>query len=86
MLTKAQIKRRLKKGVALFLRIPLKNKDFSIFSNNCWGGVVYDRYALPYRTPTIGLWIPPKDYIKLLKNSKLYFNSEIKQIKFSYPH
>ena len=86
MLTRAQIKRRLKKGVALFLRIPLKNKEFSILSNNCWGGVVYDRYALPYRTPTIGLWIPPEDYIKLLKNPKFYFNSEIKQINYRESH
>ena len=86
MLTKAQIKRRLKKGVALFLRIPLKNKEFSILSNNCWGGVVYDRYALPYRTPTIGLWIPPEDYIKLLKEPKVYLYSELRQINYRESH
>lgn len=86
MLTKAQVKRRLKKGVALFLRIPLKNKEFSILSNNCWGGTVYDRYALPYRTPTIGLWIPPEDYIKLLENPKFYFNNELKQINYRESH
>ena len=86
MLTKAQIKRRLQKGVALFLRIPLNNKDFSILSNNCWGGRVYDRYSLPYRTPTIGLWIPPKDYIKLLKKPKSYCNSQLRQINYRESH
>lgn len=86
MLTKAQIKRRLKKIMAIFFRVRLKNKDFSILSNNCWGGVIYDKYALPYRTPTIGLWIPPDDYIKFLRNLEYYCGQEMKQIKYTECH
>ena len=48
-------------------RIGLKNKDFTIISNNCWGGFVYQKFGLEYRTPFIGLFIFAPDYIRLLK-------------------
>lgn len=86
MLTKAQFKRRAKRVIAFFYRINLKNRNFSIISNNCWGGVVYDRYALPYLTPTIGLWIPPKDYVKFLSNIQHYLDSDIEQISYERSH
>ena len=34
----------------------LLNKKFTIISNNCWGGWVYREFAVPYQTPTIGLF------------------------------
>lgn len=37
-LTREQIKRRLQKISAFYYRTRLKNKDFTIISNNCWGG------------------------------------------------
>lgn len=86
MLTKAQLKRRIKKFIAIFYRIKLKNRNFSILSNNCWGGVVYDKYALPYYTPTIGLWIPPADYCRFLNNIKHYIENDIKQIHYNESH
>lgn len=86
MFTKAQIKRRIKKLFALFYRRGLKNKTFSILSNNCWGGIIYDKYALPYLTPTIGLWIPPNDYIKFLKNLDFYSKQTLYQISYMESH
>lgn len=83
---KATIKRKLKSIIAIFYRIGLKNKNFSIISNNCWGGVVYDKFALPYLTPTIGLWIPPKDFIKFCQNIDYYLNAELKQINYTESH
>ena len=78
----AHTKRILKKILAPFCRIGLKNKEFSIISNNCWGGFYYDMFNLPYLSPTIGLFIPPSDYIKLLENLKYYLNYPIlRQIK-----
>ena len=74
MLTKAQIKRRLKAVVARFRRIGLHNTDFTIISNNCWGGCVYDQYGLQYRTPTIGLWMGAEDYIKFISDLDRYLN------------
>lgn len=85
-MTKAQVKRHLKKILAIFYRIGLHNRDFTILSNNCWGGMVYDRYALQYRTPTIGLWMLPKDFIKFLSNIDFYLNLELKQISYKEFH
>lgn len=50
----------------------LKNKNFTIISNNCWGGWVYRRFGLAYLSPTIGLFIMPKDYLKFINNLKYY--------------
>lgn len=58
----------------------LINKDFSIISNNCWGGVISQKYGLPYRSPTCGLLILGDDYIKFCKNLKYYLSKELKFI------
>lgn len=51
----------------------LINNNFSIISNNCYAGWVYRNFNLPYKTPTVGLFIMPDDYIKLINNLKYYF-------------
>lgn len=86
MLTKAQLKRRIKKLAAYFYRWFLRNDNFSIISNNCWGGVIYDRYALQYLTPTIGLWIPPKDYVRFLGNIHYYLEKDVCKISWNESH
>ncbi|MDU2670586.1 MAG: DUF1919 domain-containing protein [Clostridium sp.] len=55
-----------------------KNKDFSIISNNCWGGFVYQHLKLDYKTPFIGLFLLPDDYIKLLNNLEYYLGCNLK--------
>jgi uncharacterized protein (DUF1919 family) len=50
----------------------LLNRDFTLISDDCWGGYVYNRFGLQYNTPFIWLIINPKDYLKLLKNIKYY--------------
>ena len=62
----------------------LKNRDFTIISNNCFAGWVYRIYNLPYLSPTVGLFIMPKDYIKLCTNLKYYMNLELKFINPLY--
>ena len=61
----------------------LKNTDFSIISNNCWGGRVYQRYNLKYSSPTIGLYFMAEDYIKFLKNLKYYLNKDLNIININ---
>lgn len=58
--------------LAPYRRIFLKNRKFTIISNNCFASLVYQRYNLVYQTPTIGTFIMPDDYIKLLKNLNYY--------------
>lgn len=48
--------------------------DFTIISNNCFGGIVYRNHHLPYLTPTAGLFIMPKDYIRFIYNIKYYLS------------
>lgn len=53
------------------------NSDFTIISNNCWGGKVYRYFDIPYSSPTIGLYFFADDYIKFVKNIKLYIFQEL---------
>ena len=55
----------------------LKNKNFSIISDNCWGSFTYQYFNLPYNTPFVGLFLFSPDYIKLLKNIKWYLGTDI---------
>lgn len=70
-------KRIIRKIISPFRRVFLKNKDFSILSNNCWGGIIYDIYGMKYTTPTIGLYFSSKDYIKFLKNISHYLSCDL---------
>ncbi len=55
-------------------RLLLRNRNFSIISNNCWGGIVYQKYGLPYTSPTVGLFIFEDDYIKFLGDLRHYLS------------
>lgn len=59
----------------------IKNKDFTIISNNCWGGIIYQSYNLPYNSPTVGMYIMPDDYIKMLSKLEYYLSLDLKFIK-----
>ncbi len=84
-----QLKNRLKQPFMPFIyycrRLFLKNTDFSIISNNCWGGFVYQHFGLEYRTPFIGLFINTPCYIKLLKNIDLIYE-DLRFIQASESH
>lgn len=59
----------------------LKNKSFSVISNNCWAGIMYGHLGLPYNTPFVGLFIMAPDYVKLLKNLDVIY-ADFKFIKY----
>ena len=50
----------------------LKNKNFSLITSNCTGGVVYHELGLRFLSPTINLYLESKDFIKLLSNLDYY--------------
>lgn len=64
-------------------RKQLKNTDFTIISNNCWGGGVYEALGLKYSTPTIGLFFYATCYIKLIRNLKEALSKNLKFIDHS---
>ncbi len=57
----------------------LTNRDFTIISNNCWGGFIYRRFNLPYRSPFVGLFLPAPCFIKLLED---FENNMQKELRF----
>lgn len=58
-------------------RSHLKNPNFTILSNNCWGGHVYRYFGLPYNSPTIGLYFYSEDYLRFLSNIKEYLQMKM---------
>lgn len=64
-------------------RFRLKNCDFTIISNNCWGGLISQKYGLPYRSPTCGLLIMGEDYIKFCSDLKYYLSQRLEFINFA---
>lgn len=45
------------------------------------GGRLYDKFSLPYLTPTIGLAIDTADFVKFLENYEYYLSLELKPIE-----
>lgn len=61
-------------------RKQLRSTDFTIISNNCWGGLVYQYFGLPYTSPTVGLFIMDDDYIKFLERLDYYLSQPLQFI------
>lgn len=59
----------------------LNKTDFTIISNNCWGGMIYESYNIPKNSPTVGLFFMASDYIKFISNLKSFINSDLKFIQ-----
>lgn len=68
---------RMKKRI---LRNKLLHKDFSIISNNCWGGSIYQKYGLAYRSPTAGLYLLGHDFVKFAERLDHYIACELEFI------
>lgn len=64
-------------GLADYRRRKLNNPDFTIISNNCWGGMIYESYNLPKKSPTVGLFFMAEDYIKFISDLKGYFAADL---------
>lgn len=79
---KVKIREKLNPYFAKYRRNKLNNKNFTIISNNCWGGHVYRYFNLPYDSPTIGLYLFSADYIKFIGNLKYYIDKDLTFINY----
>jgi uncharacterized protein (DUF1919 family) len=68
---------------SIYAKFRLKNHEFCIICNNCFGGHLYESTNRPYNTPTVGLYFFAEDYIKFIENIDAYLNEELKFIKKS---
>lgn len=66
-----------RKKLANFRKKNINKRKFTIISNNCWGGEVYESYNLIKQSPTVGLFIMAADYIKFISNIKYYLNKKL---------
>lgn len=55
-------------------RSRLKNKDITILSSNCTGGLVYHDLGLQFLSPTVNLSIDSPDFVKMVSNLKYYMS------------
>lgn len=58
-------------------RRKLKNRGFSIISQNCIGGVFYHDMKMKFLSPTINLFFKEPDFIKFVLNIEYYLNLDI---------
>ncbi|WP_351089092.1 DUF1919 domain-containing protein [Shewanella sp. S1-49-MNA-CIBAN-0167] len=71
------VKRNLEARRGRFLAKKLYRNDFSIISDNCWGGFVYKYFDMTYNSPFVGLFIFSPDYIHMLQNLNFYLDSKL---------
>ena len=80
------VKKRLKdiyyKYTGIFKQKKLKNKNFSIISNNCFGGIIYRNNHLLYKYHKGLFVVLAHEYIKFIYNIRKYINDvEIEEVK-----
>ena len=65
----------------------LKDTNFVIVADNCWGGAVYQWYERPYNSPFAGVGIYADCYLKLLSNFDHYMSQKLNFVtesKYAY--
>lgn len=55
-----------------YRRNQLDHLSFTIISNNCWGGMIYESYGLCKQSPTVGMFFMAEDYIRFLSSLDRY--------------
>jgi uncharacterized protein (DUF1919 family) len=65
----------------------MTRRPCTIISDDCWGAEFYRQMRIPYRTPTVGLWIEPRTYIDFVVNLRKTDASKLKFVasSSSYP-
>jgi len=56
----------------------LKNKTFTLISNDCWGAEVYREFNLPYNTPFVGIMVMAPCYLALTSDLKFYLEDKLR--------
>lgn len=80
---KSLIKKYIYKIIGNVKKRKFKYTDFSIISNNCFGGIVYRNNHLPYNSPTVGLFFMAEDYIKFIYNLNYYLNQDLIEVNIN---
>lgn len=68
--------RRKRDALAIRMKAQLVERDFSILSQNCIGGVLYHDMGLPFLSPTINLYFTAPDFVRFVMNLEHYLDVE----------
>lgn len=69
-------------------RLRLRNRDFSLITNNCIAGIIYHDLGLPFRSPTINLFFENEDFFRFAGHLEHYLSCEMEELHrpgVSYP-
>lgn len=64
----------LRKARHMSYRLRNRNRDFTLISQNCVGGVIYSSLGLEFCSPTINMFIPGDSFVKLVDRPEHYFS------------
>lgn len=70
----------IKQGSFFYHRCRLSNKDITVISSNCLGGMVLHNLRLKFNSPFVNLYIEAADYVKLLERFDYYIDKQIEDI------
>lgn len=82
------IKNVLRKKIVLSKREALENKDFTIISSDCTGGVIYHELNQQFMSPTINMFMMAEDFITFCEDIEFWINQPMKsvdQTEYPYP-
>lgn len=64
-----------------YRRNRFNNPDVTILSSNCLGGCIAHDLNLRFNSPTVNLWMTPKDFIRFCSDLRTYTQSELQFIE-----
>lgn len=84
-LKRETVRLKLRNGLWLPLTCKARAKGlevdgFSIISNNCWGGTIYESYGMCKASPTVGMFIMPSDFVRFCADVDRYLSESLEFI------
>ena len=58
-------------------RMRLRNKEFSVISKDCAGGVILNSLHVKFDSPTVNLWFNAQDFVKFCRELKYYISAPL---------
>jgi uncharacterized protein (DUF1919 family) len=64
-------------------QIGLRDRDFSILSNDCWAEALYEDWEVPCRTPFRGLGMDPSSFLHFVSDLERYLKEPLRFVPHS---
>ena len=78
-----KLKRRINRWRFKYSVKKLRDTEFCIVANNCFGSRIYKTLGREYNTPFVGLFLMPECFAKLVSNFDEYMDKDISFVKKS---